>query len=150
MESRTKGLNVVLFGKIKHLSYIIKWKFHVVMIILFFVHDVWTKYLAFSISLSKKKIVHFLPQVHVPQYTMMCKKKKNNTISIKCLDPLLYYIPPVISLAPSRIPVILYNLCVEVPIKISMLLFVVPCKCLTNLSNICGNSIFYTDVETSV
>lgn len=100
---------------------------------------------------QKKKIVHFLPQVHVPQYTMMCKKnKKNNTISIKCLDPLLYYIPPVISLAPSRIPVILYNLCVEVPIKISMLLFVVPCKCLTNLSNICGNSIFYTDVETSV
>lgn len=149
MESRTKGLNVVLFGKIKHLSYIIKWKFHVVMIILFFVHDVWTKYLAFSISLSKKKIVHFLPQVHVPQYTMMCKKKKNNTISIKCLDPLLYYIPPCFFSCSES------NSCDTVQFvcwgtKISMLLFVVPCKCLTNHSNICGNSIFYTDVETSV
>lgn len=150
MESRTKGLNVVLFGKIKHLSYIIKWKFHVVMIILFFVHDVWTKYLAFSISLSKQKLCIFFLKYMYHNILWCVKKKKNNTISIKCLDPLLYYIPPVISLAPSRIPVILYNLCVEIPIKISMLLFVVPCKCLTNLSNICGNSIFYTDVETSV
>lgn len=94
MESRTKGLNVVLFGKIKHLSYIIKWKFHVVMIILFFVHDVWTKYLAFSISLSKQKLCIFFLKYMYHNILWCVKKKKNNTISIKCLDPLLYYIPP--------------------------------------------------------
>lgn len=40
LKSRSKGLNVVLFRKIKHLSDIIKGKFHIVKIILFLVRDV--------------------------------------------------------------------------------------------------------------